>query len=178
MSTPHTPDLLKLTPFGPTPGPKHAHSKLKYTGNLFLPHRLPKDAHVKLKLTPLRPYPRLKDAHGNLKLNPVLPCPLPRDAHEQFELNPFVTLPAKHTNLFSCQFGQPMDMWYVLNAPDSMELDAPTLSKRRSSVRPPEGFQQKEGEAKDGIGDEAVRIFLLCCVWKLCLSEDGIRGEG
>lgn len=73
-----------------------------------------------------------------------------------------------------------MDMWYVLNAPDSMDLAVPTLSKRRSSVRPPEGFQQKEGEAKDGVGDEAVRRFALClcCVWKLCLSQDDIRGEG
>ena len=60
-----------------------------------------------------------------------------------------------------------MDMWYVLNAPDCMELAASTLSKRDLSARPSAGFQEQEGEAKDGAEDEAVRILLLCDACKL-----------
>ena len=48
-----------------------------------------------------------------------------------------------------------MDMWYVLNAPDSMELAASTLSKR---------IEHNEGDAKDGRRDEAVRRAIGCYV--------------
>ena len=57
-----------------------------------------------------------------------------------------------------------MDMWYVLNAPDSMELAASALSKRRLSARPPEGFQENEGEAKEGVADAMVRRAFVCYV--------------
>lgn len=69
-----------------------------------------------------------------------------------------------------------MDMWYVLHSPDSMDMAASALSKGSLSARPPAGFQQNEGETKEGIGNEAVSIaFVGGSFAHLKMKGEGLR---